>query len=357
MSCGRNMQKYVHIDKIWNESGRFNSKKPPGSTLWDFIINSDSNFQKKYLKKFEKGPESIFLSLTSRCTSKCNFCHINKIHEEANLFDMLKKITALKVKYVIINGGEPFLKENLIQIIEFLSKKIRVSITTSSKIDLKILKKLLDLNISKLQFPLDGISTHNKIHENKSFDDIVQTIKNCNKVGIYTSVVTCVNKETANEVPCIIRLCEKLHVGQFSFFRFPICGIVNNNYKKMFISANEYKKINKYIFEERGKYTTHITSNDAMWKGCGAALTSCTILCNGDVYPCAFIPKKGGNIIKNDMKEIWNSRIFKKLRNRNNLKGKCGRCKYKFFCGGCRGVSYYKFNDLFASDFGCWIKG
>lgn len=81
-----------------------------------------------------------------------------------------------------------------------------------------------------------------------------------------------------------------------------------------------------------------------------------TILPNGDVIPCMVLQVKLGNVRENTLKEIWHdSPILRTLRNRDLLKGKCGRCKYRISCAGARCKAYEKTGDMMAEDPTCWF--
>jgi radical SAM protein with 4Fe4S-binding SPASM domain len=84
--------------------------------------------------------------------------------------------------------------------------------------------------------------------------------------------------------------------------------------------------------------------------GCTAGYNSLAIESNGDVYICRRLPIVIGNIMKDDLATSWNSEVLQKLRNRDNLKGKCGRCAYRWQCGGCRGIAYAFTGDYLAED-------
>jgi radical SAM protein with 4Fe4S-binding SPASM domain len=85
--------------------------------------------------------------------------------------------------------------------------------------------------------------------------------------------------------------------------------------------------------------------------GCHAGINYFSLRPNGDVYPCPFLQIKVGNIRKQSLTEMWyGSELFKKLRNRSLLKGKCGECEYREACGGCRGRAYAASGDYLAED-------
>jgi radical SAM protein with 4Fe4S-binding SPASM domain len=82
-------------------------------------------------------------------------------------------------------------------------------------------------------------------------------------------------------------------------------------------------------------------TNPFWGRGCLAGITYCRIFANGDVTPCPYLPASAGNVRTTPFSEIWNnSPLFVALRNPALLTGKCGRCRFKTNCGGCRARAY-----------------
>ena len=64
-----------------------------------------------------------------------------------------------------------------------------------------------------------------------------------------------------------------------------------------------------------------------------------------------------GDLREQSLREIWyNSELANLLRDRDKLKGKCGRCQYRFVCGGCRRTAYRMTGDIMAADPRCWYR-
>jgi radical SAM protein with 4Fe4S-binding SPASM domain len=83
-----------------------------------------------------------------------------------------------------------------------------------------------------------------------------------------------------------------------------------------------------------------------------------SIMPNGDVKPCGFNEHlKLGNLKGRSLQQFWDelqtSEFYLKLRDKSNLKGKCGICEYREICGGCRTRAEYYTGDLFQSDPAC----
>ena len=72
-------------------------------------------------------------------------------------------------------------------------------------------------------------------------------------------------------------------------------------------------------------------------RGCLAGIAVIFVSHAGDVFPCGYLPLKCGNVLRDDLREIWaDSPLLGELRNFDLLAGKCGRCEFKAACGGCR---------------------
>jgi radical SAM protein with 4Fe4S-binding SPASM domain len=88
-----------------------------------------------------------------------------------------------------------------------------------------------------------------------------------------------------------------------------------------------------------------MSSDDAIWAGCGAGKTGFGVLHNGDIVPCTSLRNKSyieGNVKNRRLKNIWHEG-FKKFRDfsHNELEGFCSDCVYSTIClGGCSNSRY-----------------
>ncbi|MNN34105.1 pyrroloquinoline quinone biosynthesis protein PqqE [compost metagenome] len=86
-------------------------------------------------------------------------------------------------------------------------------------------------------------------------------------------------------------------------------------------------------------------------RGCLAGVSYCIVSPVGDVQPCAYMDKPIGNVREVPFSELWrDSPVFKELRTLE-YEGKCGECRYKKSCGGCRArAAFYNDGDYMSSD-------
>jgi radical SAM protein with 4Fe4S-binding SPASM domain len=73
----------------------------------------------------------------------------------------------------------------------------------------------------------------------------------------------------------------------------------------------------------------------------------------GSVFPCRRFPISIGNLLSDSLKQIWEeSEILEKLRRKENLRGKCGRCGIKD-CKGCRSLAFALTGDYLGENPHC----
>jgi radical SAM protein with 4Fe4S-binding SPASM domain len=61
----------------------------------------------------------------------------------------------------------------------------------------------------------------------------------------------------------------------------------------------------------------------------------------GEVFPSGYLPLSAGNVRRQPLKDIYQgSDLFKALRDKDALEGRCGRCEYRYVCGGSRSRAF-----------------
>ncbi len=71
----------------------------------------------------------------------------------------------------------------------------------------------------------------------------------------------------------------------------------------------------------------------------------------GEVFPSGYLPLSAGNVKQQTLKEIYQgSELFKALRNKDTLKGRCGACEYRYVCGGSRSRAFAVTGDYLAEE-------
>lgn len=156
-----------------------------------------------------KRPSMVTINLTRRCNQKCVYCEIGILSQPdkkdrltlADLKWLLDQMSIYKIQRISLCGGEPFLFDGIIDIIEYAGKKeIRCSITSNgmtvhklTEKELNTLKKFnTEINISVDSFN-ENIQTFTR-GNSLSLQNALKSIKKLLENNIPVTVLTAISK-------------------------------------------------------------------------------------------------------------------------------------------------------------------
>ncbi len=286
-----------------------------------------------------------------------------------------------------ITGGQPFLRKDLFQVLDYATEKgLGASIITDGRrLDEEAFKKIVK-NQTKISVSIDGAEkTNDAIRGKGAYKAAFSAIKRFSKEKLLNCLVyTFANAgevTNANEadVRHVLDLAKKFDARWVVFH-----GMVPYSNDKASLKADltpaqyewvcnklydltpEYNgkpAINVYIpfyarvAKQRGMPDFDNWYNNFFLGRCffGKFMS---IAENGDAIPCSYNDVyRVGNIKNKPIKKIWqdmqDSEFFNKVKDKNNIKGKCGVCEFKDLCGGCRSAALFYNGDIFGSDPRC----
>ncbi|MEM3727067.1 MAG: radical SAM protein [Candidatus Bathyarchaeia archaeon] len=350
-------------------------------------------------KPFTPGaPFQVVWEITNSCNLRCKHCSanagagINELNTEEAL-KAIDKLDRFGITILAFSGGEPFMRRDFLKLAKYASGKgIYVAVATNATLITKEKAKAMKkAGIEYVQISLDGAEaeTHDYFRGvSGAFNKAVEGIKNVVNEEFFVEVSTTITKLNYKEVPKILDLCEKLGVDWFMAYNFIPTGRgvdiieldltpeereellkmlyerMQNSNVAMLSTAPQFARVSlEASCQSEALVLSHFYSAKSREKikslaefigGCGAGRFYIAIKPNGDIQPCVFLPLKLGNIKSDSLEELWvNSKVLKDLRNKDILKGHCGICEYRYYCGGCRARAYGYFNDYLAPDPGC----
>lgn len=318
------------------------------------------------------------IDVTGRCNLSCRHCRRSFSNIDLHpLTNIIKKISQLQPRNWVISGGEPFLRTDLIKILElirFLTPDATIGVTTNGTImNEKIARKLTDLKI-RVQISLDG---DKKFHDffrgvNGTYEKAVKTAKLLLENGVDVHFRMTLVKENSSLIDHILDLVATLDMERLEIRSIIPFGrarresvLKPREYRKLISEYYEKAKDNDILLiggdpclnvwlKERFKYLKSLGNvyDGSIIAGCLTGISVIYIDTNGNIGLCPYLPHRIGNINKGDLKRIIvNSKILRYMKNwRNKLKGRCGECKFKYVCGGCRAFAYSYSKDLLAED-------
>jgi radical SAM protein with 4Fe4S-binding SPASM domain len=317
-------------------------------------------------------PLVISWNLTRKCNLKCSHCYINasptELKDELNTEEskqLIDQIAQVSRPLLILSGGEPFLRNDVYELIRYGTQKgLRMGLgSNGGLIDAKVARDLKEAGVKTVSISLDSTvpAQHDAFRGVPgSWNKAVDAIKALRENDILVQVNTTLTQDNYNQIDDIMSLTEQIGVENFHLFFLVPTG---RGKKLADISPQMYEDMITNTFAKTAKHKLNVRPSCApqfmriaqgmgldmrQWiRGCIAGMYYCRVYPNGDITPCPYLPVKLGNIRETSFKEIWfNSPIFKTLRDPNSLKGKCGACNYKTLCGGCRARAYGLSSDF-----------
>jgi len=319
--------------------------------------------------------------LSEACNLKCKHCyqenHTPVMLEYDKLLDILNQyrnlLKKLKVKgHINLTGGEPLCSPYLFKLLEEFKKDSDLYsfsiLTNGTLITDDIAKKIASYNPEYVQVSLEGSKKKNDYVRGKGvYKKVGEAIKLLNKYHIFTSVSFTATKINYREFPKVVKYAEKLGVNNVWTDRFIPLG---TSYDKEFtLNKEETQEYLDIISKEnirlrRKKSKTHVSMYRALQftrtqniaYHCTAGKELLTVMENGDLVPCRRMPIYIGNLLKEDMYELYkNNKILKDLQNPVVPEG-CKHCDDAKHCmGGLKCLTYALTGSYKLKDPGCNI--
>lgn len=339
----------------------------------DFMAYLDEKY-KLFEDSDEQGSrvESIYYSVTGKCNMKCKFCALNcgpNVSTENDMtidsiMEMVKQIKELPVRKVVITGGEPLVRNDILEILKCFAEYIgNDKITLQTNGLLLSHKFIVDVcpYINYLEVSIENFFSNRELL--KKMEKIFHT---CLKYRVALSFSFVVDKESLQYFGEALNFSEKFN-AHFQYRIVSNIGRATEN--DLSLSDKEivdlYIKLLDYIIAEPEKglnYMESLLGNLYPQRSCGAYGKVLAIHPDGEVFMCANLVNEQysiGNIKKNGVNTVLEN-LSKKLQDKEIKKVflvdnaiECRRCKYIYFCNGkCAAETVERFGS---EDF-CYLK-
>jgi MoaA/NifB/PqqE/SkfB family radical SAM enzyme len=281
------------------------------------------------------------IAVTYRCNARCKMCNTwknpSRPKDEISLDD-LKKLPS-NLSYINITGGEPFLRDDIEDIIELLLKKAkRIVVSTNGYLTeriVKIGKKFPNIGI---RVSIDGLpKTNDKIRglEN-GFEYGVNTIKRLKKDGVKDlGFGFTVSDTNVDDMMKIYNLTKGLNI-EFSLALAQNSYYFHTNENKLTKMEKIISEIKKLMREQlksmnpknwfRAYFNLgyiHLLKKNKRLLPCTAGQNNFYVDAFGEIFVCNGIDWSIGNIKKQAFHEIWHNKKADKARNDAR---KCNLC-------------------------------
>lgn len=210
--------------------------------LMDYLKN-------RLVEKKPKSGLSFVFDVTNYCNLRCRGCSVNadyivsdKVSSEnlelskKDVFKVLDDIYSFSLEkggervYLNFGGGEPFIREDFLEILEYAKKRIgNVEIAIDTNGTIATLKDVVHASkyVDVIGFSLDGLRDNHNYWRNPAFDDqgfdktveLIESFVNSRSRECKVEVTCVPTTDNIKEIPDLILFLDELNVDYFSVHR------------------------------------------------------------------------------------------------------------------------------------------
>jgi AdoMet-dependent heme synthase len=320
--------------------------------------------------------------LTRNCNLHCIHCRasatLGPYTGELNFAECCKiidEIAGFASPTIILTGGEPLIRDDIFDIIEYGTMKgLRLVIAINGTLlDEEKANRLKNGGIKRVSLSIDGKDkeTHDSFRGvNGSFESVMKAAEILRNTGLPFQVNSTVTKLNVEDLEHIYKLTQSIGAVAWHIFLLVPVGR-GQGLKGKELSTDKYEHVLEWLYdiEKKNELEIKVTCAPHYYRivkekgdtpksaGCLAGKHFMFISHKGIAQPCGYLEIPSGDVKKDGVKKVWEtSPVFNQLRDLSSYRGKCGGCRYLRICGGCRARAYELYGDFLGAEPYCSFK-
>ncbi|WP_455363647.1 radical SAM protein [[Eubacterium] cellulosolvens] len=271
---------------------------------------------------FLSAPSTVDIFLTRACNLKCSHCFSQggrPLKDELSFeewISVLNQLEDLGVLQLRLNGGEPFMRRRIHDILSYLKdiRCFKVIITNGTMLDEKAIDALVDSDITPT-VSLDGPTA--RVHDDfrgipGAFERTMRGLRLLQQKRVKYGINTCVHSGNIAQIEDMIQLAIKLGAVRIALLGLSEVGRLAIT-KKNVLSGPEYVLLSLGLLRLTRKYRRKIEiSETVISRGVpveSAGIFTCSIDSDGSVYPGNRVlgdtRYRIGNLREAPLREVW----------------------------------------------------
>ena len=302
----------------------------------------------------EKRINSIYWAVTRKCNMECQFCTMESGPKVSTINDLkiddienilIPQIQKMHPKKLIITGGEPLVRKDILYILKMLSQKIskeKIILETNALLLNDELLSDICRYVGCVEVSIEHI-VNNKIWEDKL--DLLWKLVIAKNTYLRFSFVA--DASNYKNIEYVLDYSRKYNAELILRYLAPL-GKGESLSDELFLSLMDrlllQKRIGEYILDkhlENSFYTNLLFTDYSIKTHCSAMGKTMGILPNGDMSLCINFKESHfcfANLKLDSYKEVqkrWNN-LIEKTKNLFCVDSKemCKNCEYRYFCTG-----------------------
>ncbi len=350
----------------------------------------------------DSGPVVVW-NCTRACNLQCRHCYAgsspaageNEMDTGAAR-DFLEQLAAFQVPVLLLSGGEPLVRTDILTIIaDAVNKGLRVTLSTNGTlIDRSTAKDLRRLGVSYAGISLDGVDARHDAFRGRpgAFTAALEGIRHCLAVDQRVGLRFTISRANVDQLEDIFYLIREENIPRVCFYHLVYSGRGSElagedlsheeSRATMDLLVRETRRLKEqgreveiltvdnhadgiYLYlqlrrqdPERARAVLELLRRNG---GNRSGIAIGAVDWAGNVHPDQFTMHHTlGNVRERPFGEIWtdlNHPLLHGLRNRKPLlKGRCASCAWLDLCNGnCRARAEAATGDFWASDPACYL--
>lgn len=307
-------------------------------------------------KKIVKGniPFFITIEVTTSCNQNCLHCYNIRDGSEEISFEQIREClheaSDLGALFLGITGGEPLLREDIWDILDYAVRLNYATLLYSNGtlIGPSEARRLKETGVYWVDISVLGASsdTHDKITGiSGSFDLTMRAIQLLKKEGVGIAVKTPVLRENFSELDKIKKKISSLGLLHIVS---PVVYPKDNGDKEPLYHRLTDEQMKEYF----RRYESNHKINPCGEFSCDLGRVMFAISARGDLYPCLCVPYSIGNVTKKGLRALWKDSPDLKYIREGSLKPSesCAKCHDLWWCFRCEGLAWLEKRKMFVPD-------
>ncbi len=305
-------------------------------------------------------PLSVHLDITYRCNERCEHCYLEHSGENelstAEIRAFLKQFADAGTLFLTISGGEPLLRRDCFEIIEFARElKFNVKLKTNAVlVRERQARRLREAGVEQVQVSI--YSHKSEVHDAitklpGSLARSLEGIRLMRAAGLKVTLANVLMKSNARDFAGVQALAAETG-SQYTLD--PTVTPMLNGDSSILALRLPPEELRNVFRDERlvGRVDEFCAPpapiDDSIREGipCSAGHTSCYVSPWGEVYPCVQFPLVCGNLREQPFSEIWTR--SERLREVRAIRAKhlstCSSCSHLGSCTRCPGLAFMEGN-------------
>lgn len=325
----------------------------------------------QYVEIGLSAPVNVTWEVTYACNLSCIHCLSDSGRKRKGELSteqalrVIDQLAAQKVFQFNIGGGEPFMRPDFLDLMDYAHEKGMVTcISTNGTLIDKQIARRLDHPLVYIQVSLDGAeeASNDAIRGRGSYGKVLNALDHLRNRDIEVSINCVLTRRSYPELDKLVGLAASFD-AKLRVSRFRPSGRGKQSWSRLNLQREEMADfsqwLSRHLAVSTGDSFFSVTTEERRSLGlnmCGACKLTCCLSPQGHIYPCAFLQEPefyAGKLPEEEFAALWaSSPVFDSFR-QLEIKS-CESCHRFDLChGGCPAIAYHTQRKLGLPDPGC----